>query len=310
MTTAVCTHDDDAPDADDRNGLYWPAKRVPKRNLGGEIRHRAWKELNKPEIAEHAFRVKADQARRAVEFQRVEVIEAQLANDVILPPFPGTVMFVSERRGKGVLARLKRAYLSGDIDTLHALGADIKRDVESRRGMSVGAAAQLLIESPLFYDLRYGGKTLVSQAALIHDVTIGSVTLPWNGGELDDSLFRVVNYRKDTEADVCEADHLIIKRKPLLNDLEKQALAAVPRESSELHIAEIVACPFVCGVGIVVTTVLYCLATLAGRQCFPNGKKLSEIKGLDKDLIDSLGPHATARELLVARRKVFEDYRS
>jgi hypothetical protein len=288
----------------------WPHRNVAKPHLGNVSRQLAWKELNKAGAAEELFRIKADRSRRLVDFQAVEVIEANLPHEDLLPPFAGTVMLFSEKKGRGVLARLKEAYLTGDRDALRVLGAEITYEVEQRQVVSVKAAAQMLIDSPLSYDLRYGGKTLVGEIAMINDISLGSITLPWSGGELDASQFKIVNYRKSEtlpEEEEEGVEHLIVKRRPALNDLERQMLGAIPLEQSELHIGEIVACPWLCATAVVV---IYALVTAAGQNnCGYNAKRLKDIQSLSNDALEKLGPHATVRELLVARRKVFEDFR-
>jgi hypothetical protein len=293
-----------APPCDDHES--WPAVSETKPILGGEIRERIWEEFNRPGVAEEVFRVQADKHRRLVEFRKPEVVEANMAPGEMYPPFPGTVLILSAARGRTILAELKEAYQSGDVARLKELGRDIKNEVEVRTVISARECADQLIDMPVYYDVRYAGKTLAPHLGLVNGISLGSIACPWNGGELQDDQFCIVDYRKEPSNGNYEVDHLVVKRRPVLNDLERQALACIPASESEMHISDIVACPGYC----LAIIVIYAIVTVLGPSCFPNGKALGTIEGLAKEKIDSIGPHATARELLALRRQVFEDFRS
>jgi len=178
---------------------------------------------------------------------------------------------------------------------------------------SLSKAAEQIIEAPVYFDLRYGGKTLATTIALINGSTIGSILLPYNGGQLRDEDFSIIEYyRSEPPAGY---DYLLIKCPPHLSDIEQKAVDAVPADQLELNIGSSITPAFPVDMVKEVARAINRAIDRAvnGRMAGPGPTRELYRHALELTLtpatIEALGPAPSAVELLSLRRQLFNDPR-
>jgi hypothetical protein len=111
----------------------------------------------------------------------------------------------------------------------------------------------------------------------------------------------LLEYRKPFERGRYET--LIVKVPPQLSAVEREAVAIVSEEESDLNIGHATMCPLAC-VGI--AAIVIALVTCAGG-CVALREQLEKVS-LTEDQLRQLGPLASAKELLAVRREIFEQH--
>ncbi|MEV4370143.1 hypothetical protein AB0J71_23955 [Nonomuraea sp. NPDC049637] len=217
-------------------------------------------------------------------------------SDVDLTPPPGTVV-VYFARDTTVLDRLSRAFEAADLTVL----AELRRELDGRRSITPSKnfdLLQLVRQSDCVFDIRYGGRTLASNKILPDAELLGSVSISWTGGELDDNLFSVVEYHKREEAGP-HLQYVAYRRPPYLTDMERSMVSRIPSAISEIHLG--VVTPDETRTAREVCAIVEKAAKDAAktRTCGPD---LTLLAQLEEEIRNgTISPEASVRELVRAR---------
>ncbi|MEM9555981.1 MAG: hypothetical protein AAGC60_17120 [Acidobacteriota bacterium] len=249
---------------------------------------------------EEVRRLTDDQHSRLPHAIKPEVITLDLEGDSAdgVRPLPGMISLFFAVKGSPLLRQLRAAYGSANVAAIQEAGQEISRVLEQAQSVSVPEAVDQMIASPSYFDFRYRGKTLAPNLGLINGLEFATVLFPYNGGRLDESDFRIIDYRRDPHLET-ELEYLVVMRPPALSDLERDVLGQVPDDLLELNVGSAVLCPALCVVVVVV------VLTTAGWCCLPvqGSSEYTEIT-LSRETAQQLGPLASARQLVQARREV------
>jgi hypothetical protein len=203
------------------------------------------------------------------------------------------------RHGSGLIPALERAYATGDEVALRKLSKDFAKEFKRRPVVPVKEGVEKLLSSPMYFDLLYGSKQLISRLALPEGIDYGAVGFAFNGGALNDSDFKILEYRRPYER--LRYDTLLVKVYPKLTAIEREALELVGPDLANIGHATI--CPMAC---VALAAVVIALITCAGG-CEAMEQQLEQIS-LTEDQLRQLGHRASASELLTVRRQVFEQH--
>lgn len=165
-------------------------------------------------------------------FSGAKVVSAKSSHEYQTIP-QGAVVGFFGNEGNKTLAALAEAAQKGDVKKVDALVTRItKANVESfgtadNKGRGVAGV-------PNYAELRYRTKTISFGLFADKPSSIEVRTFPYNGGKLYDADFKLVNFPASDGAKKLEC--LLIKRDPVLTQLERDILSKVPREQTESSI--------------------------------------------------------------------------
>jgi hypothetical protein len=269
-----------------------------------EIKDKISRALNEAGLADQHQRLNTDETTRLARKYTPMVMTLEFGEkddiDPMVAPLPGTVVLFTAKKGSRLLRSLESAYANRSISRLNQLGAELRAIVEKREVISVREVVDKLIDAPVYFDIRYGSKTLAQNLGLVNDIEFGSVTFAYNGGQLRDEDFKVVEYYRPGARE--ELDHLVVKNPPRLTDLEREVLSAVPEDMSELNIA----IASKCRGWTVALVVVFVVLTAVGSACVAVRDRLAQLS-LSPEQLQRLGSLGSARELLNMRRRILED---
>lgn len=244
-----------------------------------------------------------DKRTRFISSSQPRVAEYTINRDVNLVP-QGCVMAIFAEEDSPQLQAIYDALADEKSSVIRDVALKLRDSSIKRTVVPAIKAAQSIISQPAYAELYYGNMFLAGGAFAPEDTDLSCILLPYTGGELDDGQFSLVTYKR--EEHTRDLNALILKRTPDLTSAEKAALAQV---GSEFHIgpadlasigfctpAALFACVtagvIVAGVGVGAWYYLHHGATQ------PRDLRVSE------ENIARLGPTASARELLAARRRI------
>jgi hypothetical protein len=181
------------------------------------------------------------------------------------------------------------------------IAAAISEQISRRPTMSLQDAVKQLVVSPSFADIVHGGRTIASNMFVPDDLGVCAVGVPYNGGSLAESGLLLVEHYLDHAEYSLSA--IALRRAPPLSEMEKAALRVMPPDQFALNVGRASLCWATSAVTVAATV---CAAT---SVCCPHVTDeklgLAPTDGhLTEDAIRMLGPAATARALLAARREI------
>lgn len=257
-------------------------------------------EFRKPAVFDFGRQLAEDKLKRQVRKSTPPVIRLELDPEkgAEVRPLPGMATVFFGPSGSPMMKKLFAAYGSGDIDKMIEL-ADPVGDALTNKLLTFKEGTEDMLSKDTYFDVRYGGMTLAPNLGIFGDMSIGLILLPYNGGRLEDSDFSIVEYVKPNAKDQIEA--FIVLRPPNLTELERSVLSAVPADKLEMNIAPT---PMA---STMVTVLLVVALTTAGNCCLQ--RRVGDFSGitLAKSTVTSLGPAASAREMLHARANMLSD---
>jgi hypothetical protein len=207
----------------------------------------------------------------------------------------GTVTLFLAKRNAEVLSEIRRVVTtSSDMDRL--LTARLMSQFERRTFLTLEKAAATLTGESVFASVRYDGRTLAQSLFVPDDLDVCVVPMPYNGGRLAPDKFTLVEHYVPGTADRFEA--IAIRHAPPLTRAEQAALDAVPADQDEWNVSSPMMCYALTGVTIVATVIAatsFCYHIEAPAETIP------------EEEIRAIGPAATARKLLAARRRILEE---
>jgi hypothetical protein len=240
---------------------------------------------------------------RPMRARKLDVVEykgqADVANRPLVPP--GTVTFFLARAGSALLTRIREAAQQGRA-LEQDLSALVYEQYEGRKPVSAAEAVAKISAQPVIAEIRYGGSTLITGAAVADGQELAVTAVPYNGGRFAREGFSLVERYKEGTSHKLEG--FILASSPPLTEAEKAALQQVPEDQLELNVGQVhaEALPFIATMMVVAETAVFAVAytkTAWGRF------SQSEEHISDAEL-QNLGPGASARKLLAIRRKILE----
>lgn len=221
-------------------------------------------------------------------------------------PPEGSIMFFWARKENDLLRKLESAYISHDTRRLDRLYHNrFESDLSKRSLLSLEEAKEEFIESDTFFDLRYDGKVLAESLWESTEEKFGLVILPFSGGRINGNEFTIVEHFLDQDSKDCSPYQvLIVVCQPILSDIEKRALEAVPPEMDEIKIGRLG--PVVQILPGMVAGVV--AATVIGTLCVADFDEELEQLELSPELVDELGSTAAVERLVEMRSEIFEEY--
>lgn len=262
--------------------------------------------FDEPGLGRHIAAIRADEGRRvatsrapdsvvsAAEFKRVR------GSGNALTPIEGSIMMFWGPPDSAIIPRLKDAYASGDLSTLHEVDEIIARQMADEPIPTLDAAADAVLASPMHFDVRYGSKVLSRTLSLPEGAEVCLVVFPYNGGDLNEEDFALDQYHRAGET--VEYPTLLVKVPPKLSEVELEAIRAVPADQIGINIGEASCCPAVTALVLIAVA----LATHAGIWQ-EIGDQMNKVR-LTESEIARLGPMASAQELVAVRREIFESH--
>jgi hypothetical protein len=240
--------------------------------------------------------------RRLIRTTRPRVVTYTSTAPMDLVP-PGCIMAVFARKGGTVLQDLEHAIVRGNTTSINEFAARMREQYSARRMVSMAEAVAVISNEPVFAELRYGGKTLASNLCVPDNLPAAIVTFAYSGGQLADEGFSLVEYPRTGARE--ELEVLLVRRPPILTDVERRALELVPADQLELNIGNAAYCFAATGVVVAYVAVAIVVVTAVGN-CASDYDRLARVS-LPADRVHQLGPAGTARELLRLRRELLEE---
>ena len=277
----------------------------------GDIQEHIQEEIARGDFCEVLREIENSRRKRYTSKTRPTVIDWEVGRDDdsnssgFIPP-EGSVMCFWARKENDILRKLESAYVSHDTQKLDRLyHAAFQSDFCKRSLLSLEEAKEEFVESDVFFDLRYNGKVLAESLWESNEERIGLIVLPFSGGEINKGNFTVIEHSIDQDNKNCPYYQvLIVVCSPVLSDIEKRALEAVPPEMGEIKIGRLG--PVVQVLPGAVTVLI--TITLVGTACVaPSSAELEQAE-LSPELIEELGSTAAVERLVKLRSEIFEEY--
>jgi hypothetical protein len=229
--------------------------------------------------------------------------KTQAAIDSAFPIGSVTVTF-----GDAAFRDLLRTHLSSPKTIAKAAQVINKRKdtIDGRKSKPLSQAADELVALRMYGELRYDTKVLAQFLSVTTSKTLPAalLTFPYAGGNLVPDLFKLFVYEYPTGHPIAHdyPETVAIVRVPLLSDLEKEALSALPKSQSSLGIATAMGC-------YAITLVMIAIAAATGRQQLVPGLPGGELN-IDATSLEKLGVAGTVAELVRARRAALSGIKS
>lgn len=209
----------------------------------------------------------------------------------------GTVIVFVARRDCPLLSRIKDALIDCNTELLSKLSSELSLYFGMKRPLKASTpleAAQLLLQEPVFAELRYEGKVLAPVLAAPEDNPLGGLLLPYAGGTLNIEAFAYEEYLANPECPGLEV--VVIAREPPLSDLERTVVEKVAAN----EIGGIIG-PGHYGIWPAALLAVL-LVTLTGTACLALREQMAKI-GLSSDDVTKLGASASVQKLLSLREQ-------
>jgi len=238
-------------------------------------------------------------AGRRIEVQSIPVVDYKpsASEHVHHLAQRGTLTLFVSRKGDGWIERVRSAASAGGGKDAE-LAREIRQRFLNREILPRKQAQELFRSQPVLADLRYGQKPLVSDLFPPPDGGPAVLVLEYNGGPISTDSFSIMEYLQEGVQDRLEG--VIVRHTPELTAAEQVALRDIPGTMSDLHIGVSTVAIGTCiwyASAVAAAAVVWMTATAdcAGMTLDPR---------IDDDRIRKIGPLATARELVNARRQI------
>jgi len=212
---------------------------------------------------------------------------------------PGSITIFMAPADSPFLEDVTTAFSTADRGRQEALQKIVTESAASRSTISLIESMKELTADRTYADLNYGSKALARNLGLPNRIPFGTLTLPYNGGDLDDRKFELVEYTREGIKERLGA--VIIRRPPVLTAAEREALDKVPADLLEINIGSSPLMPM--------TLALVTIAAFVAINAITLGPAPSSLAAqlrieLAEESIRELGPLASAQELLALRQRL------
>jgi hypothetical protein len=248
-------------------------------------------------------------------------------------PLEGSVTLFWSVSGMGLVDDLETAIATNDLERMDEVGAQLLEHEAVRAGEqpSLDEAIEKAIAAPVLFDFSYGSREL-GENLFLSDVPLGSLTLPYTGGELDLAEFDILEH-PCVWPDECPPpwpdgppwpdpddppwpdgplppkgpyEYLVVVTPPDMSDIERKAVETIPPDVHEANILPM--SPVAGAVAAAVVAVSMAAAVVAATTASPGVHE--ELRGttIPDRMINELGARPAAGELLDMRREVMREH--
>lgn len=244
-----------------------------------------------------------DKRTRFVSTSQPKVAEYTINRDVNLVPH-GCVMVIFAPETSKELQSIYESLTNEKSSVIRETAFKLRDSSIKRTVVPAVQAAQNITSQPAYAELYYGNIFLTGGAFAPEDTGLSCILLPYTGGELDDSKFSLLTYKRQEDATGISA--LVLKRAPELTAAEKAALAQV---GSEYHIgpADLASTGFCTPAALfacVTAGVLVAGVGVGAWYYLHHGATQPPEMRLSEETVSRLGTTAGVRELLATRRRI------
>jgi hypothetical protein len=231
------------------------------------------------------------------------VVEYSLNREVNLLP-QGSIMVIVAREQSDELKAIQASLSDAQSTVVRDTARKIREQLLGRTVVPAMQAARAITSQDCYAELYYSSVFLTGGLCVPEGNDISAILLPYTGGDLVDSSFSFINYRRETNSPDLSA--LIVKRRPNLTIAEKAALDQV---GPEYHVGPAdLATAGLCTPGALFATVTAGLivaaaGVVADHYLHNHGPVVNIDTHLTEEILNALGPAASARELLGIRRQ-------
>lgn len=240
-----------------------------------------------------------EQESRRRRTTRLEIIDGTRTSGIGVP---GSLAAFITRKGSGALDDVRRAAL-GDRAATDRLMARYGSAPVRPAPPPDNVYAQMVVDSDVFANIRYGGTDLSKGILLHRGVDLVAFSFPYNGGRLDAEGVTLVEFFRGDGAD--EFEGLVVQMSPPLTAAEQTALDALADEETIQNVGDSLSCShttyFVVG-----AAALFVMAgaAIVGVAVLVAVKAEDDATHLTDEQVRDLDPSASARELLAIRRRL------
>jgi hypothetical protein len=251
-----------------------------------------------------------EQQRRGIRASAVPVValNSRPGGKALAAGLPGMAHVILARKGSGVIEEVREAIDSSEEALRRVIVHMTRPSRRGRKPLTPEALARLTVKQPVFAELRSGGERLHSGLFVPTEARAIPLAYPYNGGPLPSSGLELVEYVADgAEAEGLEA--LALKSDPVLTKAEAAALKLVPKDqagrnvgpvakwcdSTWVYVGTLTLAAAGAGLTYAVATTI---VVLAATPRVPVAEK-----HLSDEVIQQIGPGASARRMLELRRK-------
>jgi hypothetical protein len=234
--------------------------------------------------------------RRPVTIKSIDTLEYvpldTESREMIVPP--GTVTVFLARPGSRELRRIREVIENREPD--EELFRQLAGMYEGRNQTSLDEALELLLSQDSFCDLIHGRSIVASNLFVPDDMPVVVVPLPYNGGALSPDGFTLMERTKP--GITANLEGFAVRHVPELTVAEAEALQRLPAENNDFNVGRAAMCYAITGI-VLVGAVMGATYACPGRYERPH---------LEEELVRSLGPAASAAEMLALRRQALEEH--
>lgn len=212
--------------------------------------------------------------------------------DSPLSGLEGSITVVWAERESKMLNEFQRALTLED----EALVGDVKERMVETVAEELESGGTTASSSETF-DVVYDGREVATDIVADTD-SFGAALFSYNGGELDETQFRI--HERTEETSDTEYEYLVVVAPPSLNEAEKEAHEVTTAESDSFTTPD----PIQATTPAAVTAAMavYCAAQLGGG---PKESVVSDSKALDSLSDDDSEVGASVDELIETRNELF-----
>ena len=229
------------------------------------------------------------------------VVEYTLDRDVNLLP-QGCVMVLIAAVGSKLLDEVQAGLTDAGSTVMRDTIKSLRDHAMKRTVVPAMQAAQTMTSQDCYAELYYGNTFLTGGMFVPDDSGMACVLLPYAGGDLEDERFQLTAYCREVDSPTMSV--LIIKRRPELSAAEKAALSQVGSEFS-IGAADLASGGF-CTPGALFAGLTPGLIVAGAAYAYHHyfGSQTAEGLVISEETIRTIGPTATARDLLAVRRRI------
>lgn len=228
---------------------------------------------------------------------KLEVIESEVedAEEQTLFGAEGNVVLFIGRVGANSIDSVRQA--ARDPKAALTLSRELLDVGLRQRRVPVEKAVQVLVETPSFAELRYGGQMIAQHLFLPEGVDLVPFIFPYAGGRLAARGFEFAERYREGETDN-RIEGIIVRKHPDLTDAERAAIETLPDELLANNVTPSRWCDTTWLTVATALIMLSCVTTALGTS-----PAAEERIHLLEDELYALGPEPSPAELLEIRRK-------
>ncbi|MEU9126244.1 hypothetical protein AB0C96_41675 [Streptomyces sp. NPDC048506] len=262
-------------------------------------------------------RIAEDRATRVVTTRQVPFFELHGEPTELCPV--GTVTVVMGLASSDLLAEVEAALEQGDREALNSSiqAARERRRVQERietAGSGLLPESQALeyaLQAPAYADVRYLGRTLVSNIFPTTSIDFGRFFMPYAGGPLEASDFQAAHYLKEADSEPFEI--FVVAHPPTLSAEQKALARRLPLEEREMLITPgdlLIATPTAFVATVTAALVGAAVGYAIGRalqhfsvETFQEIERRELSRQALSRRLGNISPAASVQELLAAKRE-------